>query len=272
MNGSVWDYIRPLDVEKSARDFEAATPFPFFVVDGFLRPEFARDVCRAYPSYPAARVQKEREFQAVNEYGKIQIVDAESFPAPVRLLSEALASPELLDTLTEITGISDLQADTKLRGAGMHLMESGSRLDLHVDFNSLEERLYRRLNLILYLNEDWREAWGGALDIWDAEVTRCEHTLPPVANRAVIFQTVPRSYHGVLPVTCPPDRSRNTFASFFYTEAVPPEWEGKHEGTIWAYRRDEKLRKYLKAGPERLARAIPAALRRVKRNVVRARR
>ena len=88
--------------------------------------------------------------------------------------------------------------------------------------------------------------------------------MPPVANRAVIFQTVPRSYHGVLDVTCPPSRSRNTFAAFYYTEAVPPEWEGKHEGTIWAYRPDEKPRKYLKVGPERIARAIPPALRRIR--------
>ncbi len=93
--------------------------------------------------------------------------------------------------------------------------------------------------------------------------------MPPVANRAVIFQTVPRSYHGVLDVTCPPSRSRNTFAAFYYTEAVPPEWEGKHEGTIWAYRPDEKLRRYLKVVPERIAHAIPAALRRMRSGVTR---
>ena len=261
----VWDRIAPLDVDRCAREFASAAPFPFVVIDGFLRPEFATEVCRAYPSYASAREKKEREFEAVNEYGKIQIVDAETFPAPVQRLSEALASPELLATLTEITGIPELQADPELHGAGMHLMESGSRLDLHVDFNSLHQRLYRRLNIILYLNEDWHEDWGGALDIWDADVTRCVQVVPPVANRAILFQTVPRSYHGVLPVTCPPERSRNTFAAFYYTEAVPPDWEGKHEGTIWAYRPDEKLRKYLKAWPERIARSIPDALRRLRR-------
>ncbi len=267
MKGNVCDYINPLDIEDCAARFQAATPYRFFVIENFLRPEFAHAVCQAYPSYEEAR-RIGGEFKAVNEYRKVQITDAASFPEPVRILSEALVSQELCDTLTETTGIAELVGDREFRGGGMHLMDTGSRLDLHVDFNHLDERLYRRLNIVLYLNEDWNEKWGGALDIWDADLKTCAHMVSPVANRAVIFNTVPRSFHGVRPVNCPPNRSRNTFASFYYTEAVPPEWEGKHESTIWGYRPDEKARKYLKGEPARIGRAIPRALRRVKRAIL----
>ena len=149
----------------------------------------------------------------------------------------------------------------------MHLMETGSRLDLHVDFNHLDKKLYRRLNIVLYLNEDWKEGWGGALDIWEPKIKHCIHTVPPVINRAIIFNTVPRSWHGVLPVKCPPERSRNTFASFYYTETIPPEWEGKYEGTVWGYRPDEKVRQYLKAGPEKIAHAATSGLRKAKHKI-----
>ncbi|MAG31871.1 MAG: hypothetical protein CL908_13365 [Deltaproteobacteria bacterium] len=257
-----WDYIRPLNIEEEARRFESGKPFRHIVVDDFLRPEFAREVCRAYPAYEDARASSEREFKAANEYHKIQIVDSSIFPEPVRLLSEALQSRELLETLTEITGIPDILADSGYCGGGMHLMETGSHLDLHVDFNHLDERLYRRLNIILYLNEDWQEGWGGDLDLWDGDVKECAHVVAPVANRVVIFNTVPRSFHGVRNVTCPADHSRNTFASFYYTKEVPPEWEGKFEGTVWARRPGERR---LMEVPERLLKAIPTTLRKAKR-------
>ena len=141
-------------------------------------------------------------------------------------------------------------------------------MDLHYDINHLEQKLYRRLNIVLYLNEDWKEKWGGALDLWDAEIKHCAHSVAPLANRAVIFNTVPRSFHGVTPVKCPPDRSRNTFAAFYYTAAEPPEWEGRYAGTTWGYRPGEKMREYLRAGPERLLHAIPRGLRSAKRAIV----
>ena len=144
MKGTVWDYVSPMDIEAYSKSFEAAKPFRFILVDNFLRPDFAHEVCQAYPSYEAARQLSEREFKAVNEYRKVQITSTSAFPEPVRTLSEALSSQELRDTLTEITGISDLLADPEFRGGGMHLMETGSRLDLHVDFNHLEQKLYRR--------------------------------------------------------------------------------------------------------------------------------
>lgn len=265
MTTNTWDYIQPLDIAKEAKLFESAEPFRFICIEEFLRPKFLHEVCQAYPDYPTAQLKSDREFKAVNEYRKVQIVDSSTFPEPVRLLSDALQSRELLDTLTEITGIANLLPDPQYRGGGMHLMETGSRLDLHVDFNSLEERLYRRLNIVLYLNEDWGDSWGGELDLWDAEVKECTHVLSPRANRAVIFNTVPRSFHGVRPVSCPADHTRNTFASFYYTEEVPPEWEGKHEGTVWAYRPGEKWRRDLLAKPERLLNAIPRSMRKAKR-------
>ena len=237
--------INPLDVGHYAKIFNEAKPFRFIVVDNFLDIEFCHEVCQAYPDYRKAQKIGDQEFKKADEYRKIQITNSDSFPAPINTLAMELASEEFCKTLSQITGIEDLTADKKFRGAGMHLMQTGSWLSPHVDFNHLNERLYRRLNVILYLNENWEEGWGGALEIWDPEMKNCMHIVPPTFNRAVIFNTVPNSFHGVLPVECPSDRSRNTFASFYYTDTPPPEWEGNFHSTIWGTRPGETADKSL---------------------------
>ena len=239
MENKVENYINPLDIEHCASSFNEAKPFRFIVVDDFLNAEFCKEVCRAYPDYRKAQKIGQKEFKKSDEYRKIQVTDSKSFPDPVNTLAEELVSGIFCKTLSEITGIHSLKADRKFRGAGMHLMQSGSWLSPHVDFNHLDETLYRRLNVILYLNENWEEEWGGALEIWDPEMKNCVHVVPPLFNRAVIFNTAPRSFHGVLPVECPSDRSRNTFASFYYTDVPPADWEGKFHGTIWGTRPGE---------------------------------
>lgn len=243
MNEVIEEYINPLNIKQYSSSFSEAKPYRFIVVDNFLTPEFCHAVCQAYPSYKEAQKIGQQEFKKADEYRKIQITSADLFPGPVQTLAQELCSDNFCHILSEITGIEDLVADNKFRGAGMHLMQTGAWLSPHVDFNHIEERMYRRLNVILYLNEDWEEGWGGALEIWDPEMKTCMHVVPPIFNRAVIFNTVPGSFHGVLPVTCESDRSRNTFASFYYTDTAPPEWEGKFHGTIWGSRPGEKSSK-----------------------------
>ena len=84
-----------------------------------------------------------------------------------------------------------------LRGGGFTRFKRGGALGVHADFNFYPRlNLYRRLNLLIYLNEDWPEAWGGDLELWDREGKRCVQRISPVFNRAVIFDTSNFSYHG----------------------------------------------------------------------------
>jgi hypothetical protein len=76
----------------------------------------------------------------------------------------------------------------------------------------------RRLNLLIYLNKDWPDAYGGALELWDKAMTGCVVKAAPVFGRAVIFTTDLDSYHGHPdPLTCPPDRARRSIATYYYT-------------------------------------------------------
>jgi Rps23 Pro-64 3,4-dihydroxylase Tpa1-like proline 4-hydroxylase len=263
--------INPFDRDALQRQFRDARPFPFIVIDNFLEPEAAVEVARSYPSFDQARAQG-FAFNMVNEQRKIQVVDTAAVTEPVRRLNEAISSPGFLADLEFITGIPQLLADKALAGGGMHLTGSGGRLDVHVDFNILgeqlgEQRLFRRLNILLYLNPVWQEAWGGHIELWDKDVKNCHARCVPALNRCLIFETSEISFHGVAPVTAPSDMVRQSFAAYYYTTQPPPNWTGKTHSTIFRARPNERFRALVRMPAEKLGLRLVEQLRRSKRAV-----
>ena len=261
--------LRPLDREALRRQYVQASPFPFVKIEQFLDPVFAAEVAAAFPSFDEAAGQG-KTFRSVNERKKIQITDAKLFPRPIARLNQALASPEFLADLSYVTGISELVADEELVGGGIHITGPGGRLDVHVDFNYLESRkLYRRLNLLLYLNPVWAERWGGHIQLWDEDVKYCRQTFAPAFNRCVIFETSDISFHGVTPVTVQAPFPRLSFAAYYYTCQAPPNWKGTLHSTIFKPRPEERLRGYVLMPAEMLQQRLTSGVRRIKRGVKR---
>jgi hypothetical protein len=258
--------IRPFDREALRRQFQEAEPFPFMVIDEFLDPEFAREVAASYPAYGEAR-GRGREFSAVNEKKKVQITDVATFPAPVKELNELLCAPSLIEDLEYITGIDNLLWDPQLEGGGMHLTGPRGRLDVHVDFNYVEARkLHRRLNILVYLNEGWKDEWGGAVELWDEKVRTCAYSLKPVLNRCVVFATSDISFHGVEPVTCPEGTQRISFAAYYYTKEAPACWDGTKHSTVFKARPYERIRGHVLMPFEKArSQLVPSAKRVVKK-------
>lgn len=236
--------IRPFDVEEARRRFRDASPFPHICLDNFLEPGFAEEVAHAFPSYSRAS-QVGESFAAVNENLKVQISDYTEFPDPVRRLSDVLSAPEFLRDLSTITGIEGLLWDNQLAGGGMHQTASSGHLDVHVDFNRTDTGLFRRLNILLYLNPVWEDPWGGVLELWDRDVKRRHHALSPILNRCVIFETSEISYHGVTAVRCPPSVSRKSFAAYYYTADPGPSYVGFDHTTRFRSRPNEHLKRWV---------------------------
>jgi hypothetical protein len=255
--------LGPIDVEAARVMYRRAEPFPFFVLDDFVDAALLAEVVRAYPAFDEA-TRLGRHFEKLNETGKVQITDRDLFPAPVRALSDALASQAFLDRLSEITGIPDLVADPKLHGGGMHITRTSGRVDVHADFNFLEDqRLFRRLNILVYLNPRWDPSWGGGLELWDRDVTRREFYCVPKLNRCLVFETTRTSFHGVEKVSCPPDHQRQSFAAYYYTKEPPPGWDGRYHSTIFRARPDERLRGSVLMPAEKALELARRGLRRV---------
>jgi Rps23 Pro-64 3,4-dihydroxylase Tpa1-like proline 4-hydroxylase len=257
--------LNRLDLESLRRQFRDARPFPHVVIDNFLAPGVAEEVAAAYPTFDRAQEQG-FGVNIVNEQRKIQITDSNTFPEPVRRLSNLLASPEFLANIEYITGIPKLVADELLEGGGMHLTGPGGRLDVHVDFNVLKQRqLFRRLNILLYLNPVWRDEWGGHIELWDKAVKNCHLRAQPIMNKCLIFETSEISYHGVTPLKTPPDVARRSFAAYYYTKEAPSHWDGTAHSTIFRARPDENLRRFILMPAEQLRVQLTERLRQSKK-------
>jgi len=214
---------RMQELARSAGDvYRHARPFPHAIFDNFFEPAML-DLVLA--EFPAPGQLAWRSFK--NEYEVKLFSSAETTFGPMtRLLLYHLNGITFLEFLSQITGIPHLIPDPTFNGGGMHQIERGGKLGIHADFNKLKGYdLDRRLNVLIYLNKDWREEYGGHLELWDENMSRCEVKALPVFNRMVVFSTTDFSYHGhPEPLCCPEGMTRKSLALYYYTNGRP-----KHE-------------------------------------------
>jgi hypothetical protein len=214
--------------------YRSADPFPHIVVDGMFKPQVLRDVLAEVPSPLTSRDLFTKDVKHLQE-NKFAWRDVPRLgPNSLRLINYLYAKP-FLEYLTAVTGIEGLVPDPYLWGAGFHQILRGGKLAVHADFNIHPQmQLYRRLNVLVYLNEDWDTAWKGDLELWTQDMGRCAQTVAPLFNRMVVFSTTDTSYHGHPdPLDCPPDVVRRSLALYYYT------FERLHEAvhsTLWQSR------------------------------------
>lgn len=256
--------LNELDIPAMRKKIEAAPGFPHFCIDNFLEEAFANEVRDSFPSYADAE-KTGRVFSTVNEKRKVQITDSSLFPPAIYKLHELLASDAFVAAMSEMTGIPNLIADPELSGGGIHETNSGGHLDVHIDFNyNPKTQLHRRLNILVYFNKDWPEEYGGVLDLWDKDVKKCLGRFNPLFNRAAGFLTSELSWHGVTPITCPPDQMRRSFAVYYYTKEAPVGWDGQAHSTIFKARPNEYWKGKVAMPAESLANATRTGLRSAK--------
>ena len=225
--------------EALSRSFRQAKPFRHLVIDGLLSPRFCQELADAFPKF--------QDEKAINEYGTVgNKAVHDNLPAlgkPYQRFDELIRSREFLNRVGSWTGIPDLLYDPDYVGGGTHENRHGQELDPHVDFNyHPTTALHRRLNLILFLNREWDENWGGALDFhrdpWDADNDRIR-SICPAFNRCVLFETNEYSWHGFRQIAQPEGKrhiSRRTIAVYFYTRERPSEEAAPDHSTVYVPR------------------------------------
>lgn len=191
------------------------TPFPHIVIDDFLTDELATKIIENFPS---ASEMSANRFQKYEK--KIATSPADDgFPAKLLNVLYALNSHEMINFLEKLTGITGILPDPNFLGAGLQQTMRGGKLGVHVDFNKHKKlNLDRRINVLIYLNKDWKEEWDGALQLWDKDMENCMKRILPIFNRCVIFNTTGTSFHGLPdPIKCPSDNSRKQINLYYYT-------------------------------------------------------
>lgn len=221
-------------VEALAEQYQGTDPFPHIMLDGLFDAAYLRSVAADVPS-PLARNDLFTKDEKHLQERKFAWRDVPRMGARSLAFIDALQSKPFLEFLTALTGIEGLLPDPYLWGAGYHQILSGGKLAIHADFNiHPQTKMYRRLNALVYLNENWDEAWGGQVELWDQEMKRCVQRIAPLMGRMVVFNTTETSFHGHPdPLLCPDDRVRRSLALYYYTWDYP---QAEKHSTLWQKR------------------------------------
>lgn len=188
-------------------------PFRHWVMDGFLSPSVVRRINEKWPDHG----WRKEDGKAQRKWSQ-PIVDGEA-----RRVWERLAGVEFCQALGSITGIPGLFTDEDQFGGGLHSVPPGGFLGIHTDFQFLPNGDRRRLNLLVYLNEEWHEKWGGYLELRGDSMKK----IAPKAGRAVLFETTKKTWHGHPEPTRAPIH-RRSIALYYYTLD-----NGEHDKTVY---------------------------------------
>lgn len=198
-----------------------ADPFPNIYFDNFFNEARLKEVLNEFPDLTK---NADIRFNDANQI-KLATKGEYRFGENTKAFMHFLNSQPFLEFLTLLTGIENLVPDPYFEGGGCHQIQRGGKLKVHADFNKHpNNNLDRRLNVLVYMNEDWEESYGGHFELWDREMQSCRKKILPLFNRMAIFSTTSHSYHGhPNELTCPPDRTRKSLALYYYTNGRPEE-------------------------------------------------
>lgn len=197
--------------------YSSAVPFPSIYLDQFLKADALQ---RVQNEFPEVSDKIWTHYIHYNER-KHGLTKYEHFPSSVQELVQELSQPKFVNWLEKLTGISNLFADPNMEGSGLHQTLKGGFLNIHADFtvHPLEPAWQRRVNVLLFLNDNWDSSQGGDLELWDSNMKECQQKIAPQSNRVVIFSTGEKTYHGYpTPLTCDHNTSRKSVAMYFYTK------------------------------------------------------
>ena len=210
-----------LIAENKREEYLSAVPFPNIVFDDFFDSDFLKTVVENFPNLE--KINSSQKYINKNEV-KFANNDYKNFPNSIKLLFDFMNSNIFLKFLQKITSIEEkLVVDEELNGGGLHQIKAGGMLKIHTDFNRHPTlALDRRVNILIYLNINWDQTYGGDLELWDKEMKFCGKKILPIFNRMVIFSTNDFSNHGhPEPIKCPDDISRKSIALYYFSKGRP---------------------------------------------------
>jgi hypothetical protein len=202
--------------------YSSNAPYPHIVIDDFFDSQTLSGVLSEVNAVDRSR-RYAKFVDRKTDHNKFAFFPEAVGPDTSRLVNFLNSGP-FLSYMEKLTGIDNLIADPSYFGGGLHLIENGGFLEVHADFNHLKKyNLERRINLLLYLNEDWKDEYNGQLELWDRKTMSKAKTVSPIFNRCVVFSTTKESLHGhPAPLATPPGIARRSLALYYYTNTWDP--------------------------------------------------
>jgi len=206
--------------EELSKKYLSADPFQHIVIDNF----FYKDILDSIiDNFPKSSNDFNNNFNKKSEK-KLSLNQTDKFSDTTNNFINFLNSSLFIKFLQKLTSIKEtLIPDPYLLGGGLHELRNGGYLNIHSDFNRHPKmKLDRRLNLLIYLNKDWKNSFGGQLELWNKDMTKCCQSIIPEFNRMVVFSTNSFSYHGnPNKIDCPSNLTRKSLALYYYSNGRP---------------------------------------------------
>ena len=103
----------------------------------------------------------------------------------------------------------------------------------------MKETWFRNLNLLLYLNKDWKKEYGGELRLEHAETgDKTEVDVP--FNRLAIMLCRGYTLHGYDPIDFPENTFRTSIAAYAYTIHENPQESSRT--TVWKVEKSNPIK------------------------------
>jgi hypothetical protein len=163
-----------------------------------------------------------------------------------RQLYEDLLSNQFRSFVSTVSG-EDLFMDSKFYG-DLHQGVDQGFLNMHTDFNlhPTQNNWVHRLNVMIYLNKNWQQEYGGYLRLragFDGETEE----IAPIFNRCIFMLSDDTTYHGYSKLNLPKNVTRKSIVVNFYKEElvdkVPPRrittWDSQEQAFIFQGRLTE---------------------------------
>ena len=208
-----------------------AAPFAHCAIDGLFPISTLKSVLDGWPPENDPYWELKRNQTSFKLSSRSHLKEFMVAPA-VRAFMQYCYSATMLEFLENLTGIKGLVGDPYHEGGGPYSVPSGGYLKIHADFNKHPRLLlYRRVNLLIYLNPNWQDEWGGFLELWNEDRSECGRRIAPIMGRSVIFNTTRLAFHGhPRPLLTPAHISRNAIG-FYYYAAEPADLDDVEERT-----------------------------------------
>lgn len=250
-DGFVLDDQKAFDIgQELMGDYAFAEPYPHIALDNFLPAEMAENLLAHFPKEAKSHDKIYQKGYGGLHKRQIFPYDGDTY---IRGAFSFFNSAPMLKFLEGITNIQGLLPDPYFAGGGLHETSAGGLLGIHADFRVNESlQLIRRVNLLIYLNKDWKDEYAGKLELWDRKMTKKVKDVAPLFNRSVIFNTDEDSFHGHPdPLTTPEGVTRKSIALYYYTATPIKNDSGESRHTLYVARPDDSAQ--VKADVRKLA-------------------
>ena len=198
--------------EKYRLEYLTAKPFPHLVL---------KDICnedkllKAFSSIPVLENKSRDYIFASNKFEKSNYGEISPL---LQELQDELRSDKMNSFLSFITGVNTF-VDPKNHGGGLHQGRKNSFLDMHLDYNyhPINNNWWREVNLLLYMNKDWKQEYGGHLELKDlrtGEEKKCDVDF----NTLIIQQCHDYTLHGYQPTKFPKGNFRTSIATYAFSK------------------------------------------------------